>query len=192
MQNETSTIKLDGQTAGDLQSMTAIISPCGKYRYKLDRNVSPMVFEENAPRIVWIMVNPSIADAIQDDPTIRKVRGFTLRMGGTAFTVGNLFSYRATDVRELKTASHPTGPDDDFWLHQIIAMSDKVIVAWGPMAKLPKHLRGRYEQVVKIARREGKKLYCLGTAKDGHPLHPLMQPYSVEIREWIAPCSGGN
>lgn len=167
--------------------MSAIISPCGTYRYKLDRDVTPLAFEFCEPRIAWIMVNPSTADATQDDATIRKVRGFTERMNGVGFTVGNLFSYRATDVRELKTAQYPTGPDDDFWLHQIISMSDKVMVAWGPMAKLPKHLRNRFEKVVKIAKHEGQKLYCLGTAKDGHPLHPLMQPYSAEIREWNAP-----
>jgi hypothetical protein len=167
--------------------MAAVISSCGKYRYYLDRDVTPIVFDVGAPRVAWIMVNPSTADATHDDATIRKVRGFTQRMNGISFTVGNLFSYRAKDVRELKTASCPTGPDDDFWLHQIIAKSDKVIVAWGPMAKLPKDLRSRFNKVVEIAGREGHKLYCLGTAKDGHPLHPLMQPYSAEIREWTAP-----
>lgn len=169
--------------------MDAVISNCGTYRYRLDRDVSPLAFDIGAPHVAWIMVNPSTADATQDDATIRKVRGFTERMNGTGFTVGNLFSYRATDVRELKTAPYPTGPDDDFWLNQIISMSDKVMVAWGPMAKLPKHLRNRFEKVVKIAKHEGQKLYCLGTAKDGHPLHPLMQPYSAEIREWSPPCT---
>lgn len=167
--------------------MSAVISPCGTYRYKLDRDVSPLAFEIGAPHIAWIMVNPSTADATQDDATIRKVRGFTERMNGTGFTVGNLFSYRATDIRALRTAPYATGPDDDFWLNQIISMSDKVMVAWGPMAKLPKHLRQRFETVVKIAAKHGQKLYCLGTAKDGHPLHPLMQPYSAEICEWKAP-----
>jgi hypothetical protein len=133
------------------------------------------------------MVNPSTADATQDDATIRKVRGFTERMGGVGFTVGNLFAYRATDIRALRTADYPNGPDSDFWLRDIIGTADKVMVAWGPMAKLPKHLRRRFQFIVQTAAQYNAKLQCLGTAKDGHPLHPLMQPYSAKIVEWNAP-----
>ena len=167
--------------------MSAVISSCGTYRYKLEREVTPSMFEIGAPHVAWIMVNPSTADATQDDATIRKVRGFTERMNGTGFTVGNLFAYRATDIRALKTAPYPIGPEDDFWLHQIIAKADKVMVAWGPMAKLPKHLRRRFEKVLHFAAIEGQKLHCLGTAKDGHPLHPLMQPYAAQVVEWTRP-----
>lgn len=167
--------------------MSAVISPCGTYRYKLDRPVSPLAFEIGAPHVAWIMVNPSTADATQDDATIRKVRGFTERMNGTRFTVGNLFAYRATDIRELRTAQYPNDATNDFWLRDIIGSADKVMVAWGPMAKLPKHLRGRFRFIVETAAHYGQKLQCLGTAKDGHPLHPLMQPYSAQIVEWRAP-----
>lgn len=162
---------------------SAAISTCGKYRYQLDR------WETTGgglptQKIAWIMVNPSTADAMIDDATIRKVRGFSDRMGYQHFVVGNLFAYRATNVRELKTADAPVGILNDVYLNEIMRCADRVMVAWGPAAKLPKSLRNRWEDIMLIAGQADKKLYCLGTAKDGHPLHPLMQPYSAKIVEW--------
>lgn len=56
--------------------MSAIISPCGKYRYRLEREGPG----EGATAI--IMVNPSTADAENDDRTISKLRGFGLAREG--------------------------------------------------------------------------------------------------------------
>lgn len=162
--------------------MSAIISDCGKYRYRLERHGLA-----GAGPIAWIMVNPSTADAEVDDPTIRKVVGFTTRLGGGWAIVGNVFAWRATDVRDLKAAHDPHGPENDAHLRQIIADAPVVIVAWGPTAKLPKLLRHRYMRVVRIADDLGIKLMCLGTAGDGHPRHPLMLAYDTPLTEWKRP-----
>ena len=45
----------------------AVISDCGLYRYKLSRH-----WEQGLQRLVFIGLNPSTADAIEDDPTVRK------------------------------------------------------------------------------------------------------------------------
>jgi hypothetical protein len=85
--------------------VSAVISPCGLYRYRLERHGL-----SGAGAVAWIMVNPSTADATQDDATIRKVIGFTERMGGGWAIVGNKFAYRATDVRELRRRRRPARP----------------------------------------------------------------------------------
>src|SRR3712207_1728549 len=72
----------------------AVISPCGLYRYRLERTSSP----HNANTVI-IMVNPSTADAETGDATIRKLKGFGARRGWTNLIVGNLFAYRTKDVR---------------------------------------------------------------------------------------------
>lgn len=159
--------------------MSAVISDCGRYRYRLERQtIAP------SGTILWIMVNPSTADASNDDPTIRKVVGFSKLMGFNRIVVGNLFAYRATDVRELKHVADPIGPDNNYHLDDMIAWADKIMFAWGPIAKQPKGLRDRWFHVDRQVRLRGKKPFCLGTAKDGHPLHPLMQPYAAEVKEW--------
>ena len=65
----------------------AIISPCGTYRYRLDR---PDVFGDLNTAV--IMVNPSTADATNDDATIRKLIGFRDRKAWGNLIVGNLFA----------------------------------------------------------------------------------------------------
>lgn len=163
--------------------MSAVISDCGLYRYRLERHALA-----GAGAVAWIMVNPSTADATQDDATIRKVIGFSERMGAGWAVVGNKFAWRATDVRELKTARDPVGPDNDDHLAQIMRDAAQVIVAWGPLAKLPPHLRRRWYKIAHIAEALGKPLMCFGTANDGHPRHPLMLAYDTPLIPWKRPA----
>lgn len=160
---------------------SAVISECGLYRYRLDRDVAP-AGRSFGPRMAWIMVNPSTADGESDDATIRKVVGFSRRYDCFRVTVGNLFAYRATDVRELKFATDPIGPENDSHLKRIINEAQCVVVAWGPVAKQPKALRDRYKSIVRLA--AGKPLWCFGTAADGHPRHPLMLGYDTPLVPW--------
>lgn len=164
--------------------MSAIISECGLYRYRLERG-NP----SNTPVAAFIMVNPSTADAEQDDATIRKCRGFSQEYGFGRFIVGNLFAYRATDIKALKgiSFSEAVGPDNDYHLHQIIGDADRIIVAWGPAAKVPKDFRNRWQKIVNLANGWGKPLYCISTVNDGHPRHPLMASYKTPLTEWRAP-----
>lgn len=161
---------------------SAVISDCGLYRYRLERYKL-----SGAGAVAWIMVNPSTADATDDDATIRKVIGFSERMGAGWAIVGNKFAYRATDVRELRTAPDPKGPQNDAHLTAIMREAPVVIAAWGPLAKLPKHLRRRWLTVARLADEAGAKLLCLGTAQDGQPRHPLMLAYDTPLIEWKRP-----
>jgi hypothetical protein len=161
--------------------MSAIISDCGKYRYRLERG-NPL-----KPAVAFIMVNPSTADAETDDPTIRKVRGFAERAGYDHFIVGNLFAYRATDITALRATADPTGPDNDDHLDLIMRDAALHIVAWGALAKLPDKLRKRWVDVVRLADRAGCQLHCIGNNDDKHPRHPLMTSYDTPITEWAVP-----
>jgi len=133
------------------------------------------------------MVNPSTANDQMDDATIRKVIGFSNRLGAGWAIVGNKFAFRATDVRDLKAARDPIGPDNDAHLAEIIACAPTVIAAWGPLAKLPKPLRRRWIKVAGLCRQIGRPLMCLGVANDGQPRHPLMLSYDTPITEWRVP-----
>lgn len=161
---------------------SAVISECGLYRYRLERHGL-----SGAGAVAWIMVNPSTADATTDDPTIKKVMGFTERWGGGWVIVGNLFAYRATDVRELRRAPDPIGPEDNDHLRRIMAEAPTVVVAWGPAAKFPPERRNRWRTVALIARELGVTLQCIGTAQDGQPRHPLMVAYATPLEPWKVP-----
>lgn len=133
------------------------------------------------------MVNPSKADAITNDHTITKSIGFATRLGAGRFIVGNKFAWRATDIRELPRAVDPIGALNDRHLETIVREADQVIVAWGSLSKLPVAMRSRWRAVAAIAERVGKPLWCWGTARDGHPLHPLMLAYDTPLIPWEPP-----
>lgn len=168
--------------------MSAVFSPCGSYRYRLERDAG-MLGTPSGPPTAFVMVNPSTADEWADDATIRKVRGFAARLGFGRIIVGNLFAWRAIDIRDLRSAPNPIGPDNDRHLDAIIRESDTVIVAWGASGKLPRTLRERWRTVVDLAEVAGKPLHCIGTARDGHPLHPLMQGYDRPLVPWATPTT---
>lgn len=163
---------------------SAIISDCGRYRYRLERDGVGIV------NTAIIMVNPSIADANIDDATIRKLMGFGRANNWGRIIVGNLFAYRATDVRELGVVADPIGPENDDHIIQILAECDQVVLAWGPLSKQPKRFRNRYINVLSLVRGAGLIPQMIGPpAKCGHPKHPLMLPYSSELLEWQAPLA---
>lgn len=168
---------------------SADLSPDGVYRYALYRTLT-----EEAPRfhraLGVIMVNPSTADASEDDPTIRRVLGFAELWGFGRVMVGNKFAFRATDIDKLASLSvmQAIGEHNDFALANIIANVETVVVAWGPLAKLPPRMRERWKEIVRLCDDNGKVPHCIGpTARDGHPRHPLMLPYSAALVPWPVP-----
>lgn len=162
--------------------MSAILSPCSSYRYRLERDLGLF-----GPVGAFIMVNPSIADAELDDQTIRKVKGFATRFGWSRVIVGNVFAYRATDISQLAKVRDPVGPENNQHLRRILDDADSIVCAWGALQKLPKGLRTQWRCVAKLAEERGKPLMCLGTVKEGHPKHPLMIGYSATPSVWPMP-----
>lgn len=156
--------------------MSAVISPCGMYRYTLHRSLKS-VCRWYRP-ILFIMLNPSTADAEIDDPTIRRCMKFGESFNMTHLTVVNLFAYRATDPNILARAKDPIGPDNDQHLIEQIEKhrNSLIIAAWGahPFAK---------ERGEALARRLGP-FQCLGTTKDNAPRHPLYLPANAEWKEY--------
>lgn len=157
--------------------MTAEFSECGTYRYTLTRQLStPLRWVRPA---LFIMLNPSTADAVNNDPTIRRCISFAEREACTHLTVVNLFALRATDPRELKKHKDPVGPDNDTHIWNMIAQHRHgiTVAAWGahPFAKE----RERF-----ILDNSYGDIHCLGTTKSGSPRHPLYVKSDQPLVEW--------
>lgn len=162
---------------------SAIISPCGQYRYRLERDV-----QAEGKVFAFFGVNPSTADASLDDATVRKWRGFTLRNGGSRFIVGNVFSYRSTDVKELGRLVDTVplrGDDHHHHIRQIIAEADVLIPCWGGLAKLPKSLRSYPASLLGLLLKSGKPIEHFGVTGCGQPKHPLMLGYDTQLTPWV-------
>lgn len=149
---------------GIITAVSAVISACGRYRYELRRG-------EGTPAVCWLMLNPSTADAETDDPTIRRVVGFTRSWGFAQAIVVNLFAWRATSPVELTYVSDPIGPDNDDHIEAAAAESALTILAYGVV---PMKLRARLGAVSALLAAGETPQFCLGrTSMAGFPRHPL-------------------
>lgn len=141
----------------------AVFSPCRKYRYVLWRRWT------RDPLIAFIGLNPSTADEVENDRTIRRCIGFTKREGYGGLVMLNLFAYRHKSPDRLFAAADPVGPENDDLLVAYAGLSDKTVAAWGADP--------RARSQAKIVRNSlvmaGVPLHCLGTTADGSPRHPL-------------------
>jgi hypothetical protein len=149
----------------------AVISPCGLYRYQLSR-----IWDDSLPRCLFAGLNPSKADGSQDDPTVRRMIGFARDWGYGGLFVVNLFAFRATDPKDMKTAIDPIGPENDDYIRRLTLYCDITIAAWGCHGD---HL-GRANQVIPWLR----NLHHLGLTKSGHPRHPLYLPKDTKPIRW--------
>ena len=153
---------------------SAVLSECGKYRYKLSRT-----WEPHRPVLVWIMLNPSTADHTKDDPTIRKVTGFSKRNGFGSIEVYNLFAYRATNPAELRRVPDPVGPENMKHLSALSNSSKSVVFAWGTHGRLK--FQG-HEVACRFM--SNPNVFYLGATKNQQPKHPLYVSYSQSLRRW--------
>lgn len=141
----------------------ALLSPCGQYRYALTRSWGP------GPQALFIMLNPSTADARLDDPTIRRCIGFATREGCGSLRVENLYAWRATRPDEMLASAQPEGEADIHITAAARATDGPVIAAWGADARAAH----RAASVLKMLLDLGITPVCLGMTKSGAPRHPL-------------------
>jgi hypothetical protein len=153
---------LFGQSHYEGLTRSAELSDCGRYRYSLRRSWQA---GGNGQVVCFLMLNPSTADALTDDPTVRRCMAFCRAWGYSALTVRNLFALRSADPAELLSATDPVGPAGDAHL-LAAATADLVVCAWG--AKVP---FGRDRRALELL--AGRRLHCLGLTRAGAPRHPL-------------------
>lgn len=143
---------------------TAVFNTGRTHRYLLTR-----LWDLSRPPAVFVMLNPSTAGALHDDPTVTRCVSFARREQAGGLAIVNLFTRCATDPTQLKTDSNPIGAYADSFIDHTAATSPLVIAAWGAHGTL----HGRGEQVANRLWQRGTGLRCFGTTASGQPLHPL-------------------
>ena len=151
----------------------ALYSPCEQYRYGLRR-----VWNGELPQVLFIMLNPSTATELQNDPTIHRCETRARAMGYGGVMIANLFAFRATKPEDLKKAADPIGPANDQVLLEWHRFAGTTIAAWGVHGT---HL----DRAGALAAQLGAMSH-LGLTKDGHPRHPLYVSYKTLPADWPA------
>jgi hypothetical protein len=154
---------------------SALFSTCGTFRYRLGRRWG------RGPRIAFVLLNPSTADELVDDPTIRRCIGFAQRAGFGGLEIVNLYAYRATKPVDLRRAGYLVGPDNDAHIAAAMAVSRKVVLAWGGQARDME----RQAAIFRLLREAHRLPYCLRVTGDGFPEHPLRLPSDCTFRRYV-------
>lgn len=142
----------------------AVISDDQKYRYLLRR-----VWDYDRIRALFVMLNPSTADASVDDPTIKSCVRLCKDNNFGSLEVANVFGYRATDPAFLLEADDPVGPDNDKIIEAAVSRCDLIVVAWGAHETAKK----RVDRVLGMLYASRPAIFCFGRSKGKQPKHPL-------------------
>lgn len=142
----------------------ARFSDCGRYRYRLWRTWDP-----NTPPLVFLMLNPSIADVEINDPTVERCQRRAVAMSFGGLQVINVFALISTDPQALYTDPDPVGPENDQAILDALQGAGMLICAWGVHSALD----NRAAAVKALIRQAGIQPYCLALNKGGSPKHPL-------------------
>jgi hypothetical protein len=159
---------------GDAESV-AVYSDCERYRYQLTRIWAP-----ERRKILFVMLNPSTATEVQNDPTVERCERRARTLGFGAFRVCNIFAWRETDPHVMRKAIDPVGPGNDAAIRDSCSWADRIVCAWGTHGA---HL-DRGAAVERLMRATGRPLFHLGLSKDGHPKHPLYIAYATQPEPW--------
>lgn len=162
-------IEVSGETDG--RQGRAWYSPCETYRYGLERRWGA------GGTVLFVMLNPSTADALRNDPTIERCERRARAMGFGVLRVANLFAYRATRPEDLRRAPEPVGPGTDALLDTWSAAADLVVAGWGVHG-------GHDGRAQAVAARLPAATTHLGLTMAGHPRHPLYVSYAVGPTPW--------
>ena len=127
-----------------------------KHRYELSRH-----WDLSKSDILFIMLNPSIANEDIDDPTIKRLISFTREFKHGGFFVANLFTYITPYSKTLDTSIGLTKLNLKT-IKNLVNKVDEVIYAWGNSIKEPQELKNLV-----------KNPKCFGKNLNGTPKHPL-------------------
>lgn len=163
----------------------AVFSPCGRYRWWLGR-----IWEPRGPRLLFVGLNPSRADAQRDDPTLRRLLRFAHDWGYGGLEVMNLFARVSPSPALLRRCADPVGRRCDAWLRRRLrrlAAAEapaRLWLGWGNGGCW----RGRDAAVLALVAAEGWPAHCLGCTRLGQPRHPLYQPRGGSLAPFAASC----
>ena len=157
-------------------SAGAEFSGCRKYRYRLWRHWSLTP----TSRCLFIMLNPSTADTLSNDPTVERCQRRARAMGFDAVDIVNLFAFRATDPTEMMATDNPIGPDNDEAIYTNLSWADFVICGWGAHGSHVERSKWFWMTAGHYLHRAGGVVHHLGLTAAGEPRHPLYISYDTK------------
>ena len=156
-----------------------------RYRYQLTRRVG---FGDRT--VAFLMLNPSTADEVVNDRTVRRCINYANAWGYGWLIVTNVSPLRATDPREMLAAGpepEEVRRENDRAILEAASIAELVVAAYG----VDGAAEGRDERAVSLLTDAGVTVMCLGLTKEGSPRHPLyLRRIGKALR--VSQLSGGG
>ncbi|MCW5766663.1 MAG: DUF1643 domain-containing protein [Phycisphaeraceae bacterium] len=143
------------------------------YRYWLVRR-----WADSGGEVNFVLLNPSTADELRLDPTLRRCMGFARAWGFGGMVITNIFALRSTDPTGLRDTDDPVGPDNNEHLAERASLADLVVAGWGRHGALLERGRAVADLLRRVMGKRGVR--CLGLTAAGDPKHPLYLPASLK------------
>lgn len=156
----------------------AHISPCGTYRWTLER-----AWRTGGKTVMFVGLNPSTATAKADDPTVLRWTHFARSWGYDRFVAVNLYPFRTSSPAALRrwvdmiiTGQDWVGRDammlDNITvIREIAAAAHLIVPCWGAAAWDLDWVEHVVEQICEVT--AWGEIYCLGETSSGAPMHPM-------------------
>jgi hypothetical protein len=159
---------------------TATATIDGVYRYDLRRT-----WDTTQPLTLFVMLNPSTGNDIDDDHTIRRCRHYAKRQGAGGLIIVNLYALRSSTPTVLLRHRDPIGPHNDGHLARWLAATEvaTTIAAWGTHRSAER----REPDLIELAEAAGRPLHSLGTNRNGSPCHPLYLRNDAPLEPYFTP-----
>lgn len=157
----------------------ATLSSCGDYRYLLVRE-----WGRSGRTAVFVLLNPSTADADRDDATTRRCINYAQDWGCSSAWIVNLYAWRARHPANLWKAPDSVGPENDHYLATAAAVAadsgGPLVAGWGTEA--------RPERISAVLDLPGfDRLGALAVTQSGQPHHPLRLDQTLTPMPWNPP-----
>ena len=131
-------------------------------------------------QVAFCLLNPSTADAVGDDPTIRRCVGFAQQWGYSRLVVVNLFAFRATNPSELVKCPDPVGERNDEYILKNASAGTSFIAGWGTKGVI----LNRHNVVLDMLHSNGVVVHTLGQNSDSTPKPPLYLSKKTVLRPY--------
>lgn len=153
----------------------ARFSTCRTWRYALWRE-----WDSQKGFVLFVGLNPSTANEVDNDPTISKCMGFADRWGFGGIYMLNLFAFCATQPERMIGVIDPVGPENDSTFSLYSSKSNLVVAAWGGSVPMRERARLNLDTRINfVLRNINTQVHCLGRTQDGSPKHPSRISYDT-------------
>ena len=144
-------------------------------------NVRYALVQKGEEKTLYVIaLNPSTANDSKADHTMRKIMGFAERNGFDCYVMMNLYPQRSTSPDNLDMKVNDILFEENLrYIEKFLSGENApvVLLCYGVNICIRSYLCDSLAKIREIGEKYNAQWKCIGTTKDGEPLHPSRPGY---------------